>query len=139
MTSHERSRKTAATAGRVWSIWSNVSTWPQWNPDVRAVSLEGPFATGTTGSMTTGAGTHAIRLENVVQGQSFDLVTSPIPATTLHFHCEVAPEGSGSKISQGVRMSGLVAPIMSRLMGNRIAGSFEPILAGLATEAEREQ
>ena len=33
-------------------------------------------------------------------------------------------------------MSGLLAPIFSPLMGERVAASFEPILAGLAKEAE---
>ena len=86
--------------------------------------------------MTTGAGTHEIRLENVVAGRSFDLVTSPIPATTFRFHCEITPAAEGSTISQGLSMSGLLAPIFSPLMGNRIANSFGPILDGLAREAE---
>jgi hypothetical protein len=136
MATHERSRTTTAAPARVWSVWSDVSTWPSWNPDVREISLQGPFATGTTGSMNTGAGTHDIRLENVVEGCAFDLVTSPIPATTFRFHCEVTPDGSGSTIKQGLTMSGLLAPIMSPLMGNRIAGSFEGILAGLARAVE---
>jgi hypothetical protein len=127
---------TAALPDRVWSIWSDVSTWPSWNPDVRAISLDGPFASGTTGSMTTGAGTHAIRLEGVVPGSAFELVTSPVPATTFRFHCEVTPDGDGSRIGQSVTMSGLLAPIMSPMMGNRIASSFEGILAGLARAAE---
>jgi hypothetical protein len=136
MASHQRSRQTTALSDTVWRIWSDTNTWSAWNPDVRAVSLEGPFTSGTTGSMTTGAGTHRIRLENVVSGRSFDLVTSPIPATTFRFHCEVTPADGGSTISQGLSMSGLLAPIFSPLMGNRIASSFEPILAGLAREAE---
>jgi hypothetical protein len=123
----------------VWSIWSDVSTWPSWNPDVREVSLDGPFATGTAGSMTTGAGTHAIHLENVESGRSFDLVTAPVPATTFRFHCEVTPDGTGSRMSQGVTMSGLLAPVMGPMMGNRIAGSFDPILEGLAREAEQSR
>jgi hypothetical protein len=136
MAIHRRSRQSTAPPEAVWRIWSDTNTWPTWNPDVRTVSLEGPFTTGTTGSMTTGAGTHRIRLENVVSGRSFDLVTSPIPATTFRFHCEVTPADGGSTISQGLSMSGLLAPIFSPLMGNRIASSFEPILAGLAREAE---
>jgi hypothetical protein len=86
--------------------------------------------------MTTGAGTHKIRLENVVSGRSFDLVTRPMPATTFRFHCEVTPESSGSRISQSVSMSGLLAPIMSPMAGKRIAESFQPILAGPARAAE---
>jgi hypothetical protein len=136
MSVHERSMETTAPPDKVWGIWSNTATWPSWNPDVTAVSLDGPFATGTTGTMTTGAGTHAIRLEDVTEGRAFDLVTSPIPATTFRFHCEIAPAESGSRISQGVTMSGLLAPVFSPLMGGRIAGSFEPILTGLAKAAE---
>jgi Polyketide cyclase / dehydrase and lipid transport len=136
MASYERSRDTSAPSDRVWQIWSDTSTWPQWNPDVRAITLDGPFDTGTTGSMTTGQGTHKIRLESVVAGRSFDLVTSPVPATAFRFHFEITPSGSGSRISQSVSMSGLLAPIFAQMMGNRIAKSFEPILAGLAGAAE---
>jgi uncharacterized protein YndB with AHSA1/START domain len=136
MAAHEQSRETSASPARVWSIWSDTSTWPSWNPDVRAASLEGPFASGTTGSMTTGARTHQIRLENVVDGRSFDLVTSVVPATTFHFHCEIQPAGAGSRISQGIRMSGPLAFLFSPMMGGRISQSFGPILDGLAREAE---
>lgn len=136
MPAYERSMETVAPPDRVWRIWSDTATWPQWNPDVRAISLDGPFQSNTTGSMTTGAGTHSIRLEQIVAGRSFDLVTSPVPATTFRFHCEVGPAPSGSRISQSVSMSGLLGPVLSRMMGKRIAESFQPILAGLAKAAE---
>ncbi|MBV9281416.1 MAG: SRPBCC family protein [Chloroflexi bacterium] len=137
MPKHERSLETSAPPETIWRIWSDTATWPTWNPDIRAVSLDGPFASGTAGTMTTGAGTHRIRLDQVVSGRSFDLVTSPVPATTFRFHCQVDPAPSGSRISQGVSMSGILAPLFSLLMGNRIAESFRPILAGLAREAEK--
>jgi hypothetical protein len=86
--------------------------------------------------MTTGARTHQITLENVVDGRSFDLVTSVMPMTTFRFHCEVVPSGGGSSISQGITMSGLLSPIFSPMMGGRIAQSFGPLLDGLAREAE---
>jgi uncharacterized protein YndB with AHSA1/START domain len=136
MATYERSRETSAPPDRVWQMWSDTSTWPQWNPDVRAITLDGPFDTGTSGSMTTGRGTHKIRLDAVVAGRSFDLVTSPVPATAFRFHCEITPSGSGSRISQSVSMSGLLAPIFAPMMGSRIAKSFEPILAGLGSAAE---
>jgi hypothetical protein len=136
MAAHERSRETSAPPARIWGIWSDTSTWPRWNPDVRAVSVSGPFASGTTGSMTTGARTHEIKLENVVDGRSFDLVTAVVPGTTFRFHCEVSAAGAGSRISQGISMSGPLSIIFSPMMGGRIAQSFGPILDGLAREAE---
>ncbi|GEM_PF-783476 len=135
MATYERSRETTASPDQVWRFWSDTDTWPSWNPDVRAISLNGPFQSGTTGSMTTGRGTHPITLENVT-GRSFDLVTQPMPATVFRFSCRVDPSPAGSRISQGLSMSGALAPIFGPLMGKRIAASFDPILVGLATAAQ---
>lgn len=140
MASFGRSVETHASSERVWNIWSDISTWPHWNPDVVAVSLEGPFVPGTSGSMTTKAGgTHPIRLASVQPGRSFDLETSPIPLGRFTFHCEVVPAGErASRISQSVAIGGPLGPIYSPMMGRRIAEGFEPLLRGLATEAEGE-
>ena len=138
MATHERSRETSAQPGRIWTIWSDTSTWPRWNPGVKDITLNGPFETGTTGSMTTTRGENKIQLDDVIPGRSFDLVTSPLPATTFRFHCEVVPSSEGSRISQGVTMGGVLGPVFSALMGNRVAAEFDPILAGLASEAENE-
>src|SRR5947207_10308350 len=133
---HERSLQTKASPEDVWRIWSDTSTWPDWNPDVTAISLEGAFASGTAGSMTTRAGgTHSIRLAGVQPQRGFTLVTSPAPLSTFHFSCEIAPAAGGSLISQAVRMSGPLGGLMSAMMGERVAGGFTAILEGLKKRA----
>jgi hypothetical protein len=139
MSKHTRSLATRARPDRVWRIWSDTSTWAAWNPDVIAIKLDGAFATGTPGSMTTRAGgTHPIELEDVQPGRTFTIRTSPAPLSTFHFKCEVASAGDGSQISQGVSMSGPLGGLMSAMMGERIAAGFEPILEGLKKEAESQ-
>jgi len=134
---HERSLEVNAPPERVWQIWSDPSTWPEWNPDVVAISLDGPFATGTTGSMTTKAGgTHAIRLGAVEPGSAFQLETAPVPLTRFTFRCTVAARGErASSISQSVTIEGPLGPLFSAMMGRRIADGFEPLLNGLAHAA----
>jgi uncharacterized protein YndB with AHSA1/START domain len=79
MAAHGRVVETKAGPERVWRIWSDVSTWPEWNPDVLSIAIDGPFAAGTKGRMTTKAGgTHPITLAAVQPGRSFRLETSPI-------------------------------------------------------------
>jgi hypothetical protein len=137
MKNHARSLETSAGPDRVWRIWSNPSTWPKWNPDVVAIGLDGAFATGTSGTMTTRAGgTHAIELRDVQPGRTFTIRTSPAPLSTFHFKCEIAAAGAGSRITQGVSMTGPLGGLMSALMAERIAAGFEPILEGLKKEAE---
>ena len=138
MAAHVRFRDTTASPDRVWTIWSDTSTWPEWNPDVLSVSLNGPFATGTSGEMHTRAGgRHQIRLASVEPGRAFELATSVMPLSSLTFRCEVSPASSGgSRISQGVTVSGPLAFVFSPMMGPRIAESFGPLLDGLARKAE---
>jgi len=138
MASHGRTFHSSASPERVWSIWSDVSTWPSWNPDVVSVAIDGPFVSGARGEMTTKAGgTHSITLREVDPGQSFELETSPIPLGRFHFACQVRPAGAGSStISQSITIHGPLGPLYSAMMGERIAQGFEPILSGLKAAAE---
>jgi uncharacterized protein YndB with AHSA1/START domain len=139
MNKHARSLQLRAAPERVWRIWSDPSTWPQWNPDVIAIGLDGAFASGTAGTMTTRAGgTHSGALEDVQPGRTFTIRTSPAPLSTFHFKCEVMPAEAGSRISQGVSMTGPLGGLMSVLMGERMAAGFEAILDGLKKEAESQ-
>jgi Polyketide cyclase / dehydrase and lipid transport len=35
----------------VWSLYEDVSTWPSWDAQAELITRDGPFATGTTGTM----------------------------------------------------------------------------------------
>ncbi|WP_139977646.1 SRPBCC family protein [Nocardioides litoris] len=49
---HTATATTDADPPAVWTLWSDPSSWPGWDPSVVAVALDGPFAAGTTGTMT---------------------------------------------------------------------------------------
>ncbi len=139
MSEHIRTRETAALPQRIWELWSDPATWPVWNPDVEAIALDGPFATGTTGRMTTrSGGQHQITLASVEPGRAFQLETSVLPGARFAFRCEVLPTPDGSRIGQSLRMRGPLAPLYSRMMGERVAASFGPLLDGLARHAEAD-
>lgn len=136
MADNQRSRETSAPPDRVWQIWSDTSTWPDWNPDMKSVDLDGPFASGTTGRMETkSGGHHQIALQDVEAGRAFTLVSDGIPITKLHFRCAVIPSGDGSRVSQAVTLHGGLA-FMAGMMAGRIVPGFDAILNGLAVRAE---
>src|SRR5690348_12611984 len=137
MKTYARSRPTKASPERVWSVWSDVGTWKDWNPNVASMSIEGPFQTGTHLVMNTRAGrTHQMTLTSVQPGRSFELLTRVIPGTTFTFVCEVKPAPEGSEISQGLRMGGPLGAIFGRMTGDRVASTFGELLDGLAGAAE---
>lgn len=137
MAANVRSVETSASPQTAWKIWSDVSTWPAWNPDVQSMVLNGAFAAGTTGTMVTKQGTRAITLTEVVPGQSFRLETTVIPLTRFAFECKVAP-GPGGKtiISQAIVVGGPLGGVVGGMMGRQIADTFPALLQGLARKAE---
>jgi len=139
MAVEERSVETKASPRAVWKIWSDTSTWAQWNPDVQSMKLNGPFASGTTGTMTNKQGAHEIQLEDVVPGKSFRLETSVIPLTRFSFECRVVGEAGKTVVSQGIRVKGPLGAIVGGMMGKQIANSFPALLQGLAKKAEAGQ
>jgi hypothetical protein len=56
---HVASVTTTTTPAAVWALWSDIVTWPTWDPAVEEVSLDGPFAAGTAGTMTLRGGIEA--------------------------------------------------------------------------------
>ncbi len=137
MTFHETSRQTTAAADRVWRIWADPAHWPEWNPDVAEMTLDGPFATGGTATMRTRAGrTHRMRIAEVTAPTRFVLETRAAPGMHLRFRCTVEPATGGARIAQGVEMSGPIGSLVAARAAPKIAQGFAPILAALAAKAE---
>lgn len=137
MRSYGRTRKTSAPAERVWTIWSDPVTWPEWNPSCTAMDLDGKLAEGTTGRMHTPQGrTHDVSFHNIEEGKSYEMDTKVIPGTTFHFRCEVSPADSGSTINQTVRITGPLAFLLAPLAGPGMAKSFDKVLDGLKQKVE---
>src|SRR5438552_12365663 len=140
MAKQQRSVETKASPEAVWKVWSDTSTWQEWNPDVQSMTLNGPFAAGTTGTMKTKQGTRQIQLTEVVPGRSFRLETTVIPLTRFAFECQVAAGPAGTTtISQAIRVDGPLGGLVGGMMGRQIADTFPPLLQGLARKAESSE
>jgi uncharacterized protein YndB with AHSA1/START domain len=133
----ENVRHTTAPPSRVWQIWSDTAHWHEWNPDVAEMTVDGPFQTGASATMKTRAGrTHRMQITEVTAPQRFVMETRPAPGMRMRFRCTVEPDGTGSRIAQGVEMSGLMGSMVAGRAAPKIAAGFEPILAALAARAE---
>ncbi len=138
MADNSRSLETSAAPDKVWATWSDTSTWPAWNPDILAVTLDRGIADGSSGTMTTkSGGTHKIQISEVAANRGFTLLSDlPMPATRVQFRCAIEPVGNGSRVSQAVIVKGLLAPVMGGMITGRIVPSFEPLLQGLKSHVE---
>jgi Polyketide cyclase / dehydrase and lipid transport len=137
MSEYGTSVDSTAPADKVWRIWSDMSTWGDWNPNVSTMEWHGGFAGGTTGIMNTRAGQHhKMKLLDVVPGRSFALETSVVPGTTFRFNCRIEPAGGKTKISQFVEVKGPLGPLLGGMLGPQVSKEFGTLLGNLAKRAE---
>ena len=136
MSEYGTSVVSTAPADKVWKIWSDTSTWGEWNPNVTTMELNGPFATGSTAIMHTKAGQHhKMRIVDVQAGRGFVLETNVIPGTSFRFNCRVEPVGAEAKISQTVEVKGPLG-FLGGMLGPGVSKDFGALLSALAKKAE---
>lgn len=130
--------ETTASPEKVWHIWSDMSTWGEWNPNVSTMDWQGGFASGTTGIMNTRAGQHhKMQLLDVQPNRSFALETRVVPGTLFHFNCRIESAGGKTKVSQTVEVRGPLGPVIGGMMGPQVSKEFGALLANLAARAEK--
>lgn len=136
MTFREASRETHATPEAVWQVWSDVDSWPTWNPDMKAAHLNGPLQMGTTGTIDTrSGGKHDVVVTAFEPGRVFELESTAMPGTRMAIRATVTPTAGGSRITQAYEPRGLLAPIVGPMMRGPILKTFSEILAALEKKA----
>ena len=129
--------ETTASPDQVWKIWSDMSTWGDWNPNVSTMDWQGGFASGTTGVMNTRAGQHhKMDLVDVQPGKSFALLTSVVPGTRFRFNCRIEQSGGKTMVGQWVEVGGPLGPVMGGMLGPQVSKEFGTLLTNLAHKAE---
>jgi hypothetical protein len=135
--SDERSQITTASPESVWRVWADTTTWPKWNPEVRALEFHGFFDNGVKGTMVTRKRAYSVVLTDVVQEASFTFVVSQAPFTTSYYHCAIRPLPDGTtRISESIALRGLLSAVIGPRLRGRIARGFVPALKALAARAE---
>ena len=137
MAFREASLETSAAPAVVWRVWSDVNSWPAWNPDMKSSRLDGPMKLGMTGNIDTrSGGKHDVVVTHYDEGRSFELESTALPGTKMGIRATITPSGSGSRITQGFEPRGLLAPIVGPMMVGAILKTFNSVLAGLKKKVE---
>ena len=137
MAFREASAETTASPASVWSVWSDVNHWPEWNPDMKEARLDGPLKLGATGMINTrSGGKHDVVVTHYVDGSSFELESTALPGTKMAIRASIAPTTGGSRITQGFEPRGLLAPLVGPMMSGQILKTFNEVLGGLKQKVE---
>ena len=137
MWEYEHSTETNAAPDDVWRLWSDMAAWPQWNDGIEKMQIDGPFAVGTTFTMTPpGDEPIRMRLTEITPGELFtdEMDGGDFVVRTVH---RLEPTAGGrTRIIYRTEICGPAAIQVGPQLGPAITADFPDVLAALARLAE---
>jgi hypothetical protein len=113
MTFREASLETSAAPDRVWRVWSDVNSWPEWNPGMKESRLDGAAAgRHSRNNQYQVGGKHEVIVSHLEHGMSFELESTALPLTRMAIRATLTPAGGGTRLTQAFEPRGLLAPIV---------------------------
>lgn len=131
--------ETAASADRVFALFKDVATWPKWNAGVERIDLDGPFATGTTGTMVVAdQGALEFRLVWVAENAGFEDETPIAEAdVVVRVRHTLQPKtDGGTRIEYRCVIEGPGADLVGPDIGPAITSDFPDVILALAERAQ---
>lgn len=129
--------ETDVPAAEIWALYEDVSTWPLWDEQAQAVTRDGPFATGTAGTMTfTGQDPLTYRLVKVEPEREF-VDETPVGDLVVRVAHRLEPAGGRLRVTYDAQIDGPAG--QAREVGPLITADFPQTMASLIALAARRR
>jgi hypothetical protein len=136
MWTFEHTEMTSAAPDQVWARYAEPTTWPEWDHEISAVTLRGPMAVGTRGTLKPVKGPATpFTFTSVTPDVGFTDV-SRLPLALLTFSHHIEAMVTGCRFTHRVAITGPLSPLFARLIGRKIAAGLPAAMRKLARLAE---
>ncbi|MFD0696546.1 SRPBCC family protein [Paenibacillus sp. GCM10027628] len=141
MWTFEHTVMTKAKAATIWNLYSDISTWVEWDHGIEYASLEGPFVVGTQGLLQPeGQEKLVFQLTEVEPLRGFsDLTVIPGAGIEIAFTHVLRETSEGTSVTHRVTISGPNADHLGPQIGAGMKEGIPHTIEGLVAYAlERE-
>jgi hypothetical protein len=129
----------SASTSTIFELYSGVSEWPTWDPEVERASISGAFAAGTVGALKPKGGPESkMELIEVTAGKSF-AVRCKLPLCEMTFGHELTRTASLTTATHHVLFTGPLSAVFGFLIGRGIKKTLPATMNGLKHAAEARQ
>jgi uncharacterized protein YndB with AHSA1/START domain len=134
--SSKREIDIAAPAEVVWEVLTGFDGWPQWNPEVKSMSWDGPLAPGSMFRWKAGPGTIVSTLEEVDRPRYVRWRGRTMTIAAIH-EWRFQDRDGGTHVETNESFSGGLARLLRRTLQKQLDRALEEGLEHLKREAER--
>ena len=128
---------TSASKEAVWSLWTDVSTWKDWDRGLQDARLEGAFALGARGTIIPLSGPSAsfeVTAFDPFESYTFE---TRLPLARLEVKRSFVSE-TPVTIQHEVSFKGLLGGLWGRILGPGFRAALPPTMETLVQLAEQE-
>jgi hypothetical protein len=126
----------------VWAVLSAIDAWSEWNPVIGGVKLDGPLREGTRGRLTLtlprplGRQTLTVRLATVLPARELAW-KGGVPGVVQGRHgFRLEPTATGTRLVHTEVFSGVLAPVLVRLLRGQLGKGYRRLNHGLRNRCE---
>jgi len=128
----------AAPPEVVWNVLTEFHRWPEWNPQVKSMSFDGPLAPGSEFRWKAGPGTIVSTLEQVEPPRRVSWLGRTMSIRAVH-EWRLEPRDSGTDVETEETYSGLLSRLFHRQLQKTLDKALEEGLEHLKREGERRE
>jgi hypothetical protein len=133
----EYSRITRHTPAAVFALWSDPTTWSEWDPEVHAVEFDPPCVIGARGRLRPAQGPALAFTITALRQDELLTDTSRLPGARLDFEHVVGSTSQGARVSVAVHLRGSLAGFWSRVLRKPMADAARSSVEGLVAHLDR--
>ena len=126
----------AAPPGVIYRIYEDVAHWPDWDPDTKAASLDGPFQVGSRGTLTPAQGRTVTMQLTELQADRCFTVECRIPLFRMVFEHTLTPVPGGTEVMHRASFHGALTLLLGRMLSRQVDQGLPVTLARLKALAE---
>ena len=128
--------ETKASPADVWHIWQDVPNWHTWDHGIEYSTLNGPFATGATGTLKPKGGPLVKTKLTKVEPMKMFIDESKLFLANLVFTHTLTVSGGKTQVTHQIEMHGPLSFLFAYLIGRKMKKNLPQEMQSLIKKAE---
>lgn len=132
------SMETTASSSEIWSVWTAVEQWKDWDRGLKDAKIEGEFSLGAKGTIISLEGRKSkFKVVEYKEGESYTYKTK-LPLGSLYVKRYLTTEDATITFTHEVWFKGLSSGIFAKAFGGEFRGMLPDVLLNIKKIVEED-